>query len=187
VQQLLPPAVVPDEFMVGSIEKDVRWRFVRRVPDKTGRHKAASSSDLLTEFAAQVLESKIPGGGIMNAIPKKKYERAKRLLKKNMLQEVRQKTSSKTFDHFHQQIRKTLPTAFREVIGPAYIEAKGAVPAYGLKILKYHIHRKTIADWIKHEIETPCSVLNKRLMVSGFNDLVELQRSSSWWYDRLGD
>ena len=157
------------------------------MPDKTGRHKVASSSDLLTEFAAQVLENKVPGGGIMNAIPAKKYERAKRLLKTNMLQAVRQKTSSKRFDHFHQQIRKTLPTALREVIGPTYGQSKDAVPSNGLKVLKYHIHRKTVADWIKHEIETPCSKLNERLKASGFHELVELNRSSSWWYDRLGD
>jgi hypothetical protein len=68
---------VPDEFLVGSIEKDVRWRFVRRVPDKTGRHKAASSSDLLTEFAAQVLESKIPGGGNNECNPQEKVRTCK--------------------------------------------------------------------------------------------------------------
>jgi hypothetical protein len=73
--------------------------------------------------------------------------------------------------------RKLAEGALSTVIGPVYCAAKEK----GGISLRRAMDRSMFAKWVKAEIETGNSELNKQLNRNGFVDICGLKRSAQWW------
>lgn len=155
-----------------------RFRLVSKKPNaRTGRKHVSSSSDGIVDVAAAVERGLAQRVGIVQLLPAEIYSKARRLLENNELVEVDEKRTPRP--HLYQQrVRRAAKQALPTVIGPLYLEAFE-------HDLPRALSAKCLTDWIRAELTTPGSALNRALTEAGFDDLVELQRSDRWWLDSL--
>lgn len=161
--------------------KRLQFRLVSKKKNKrTGRQHVSSSSDGIVDYAAAVISGKMPLVGLPAVLPEKYSRRAKRLLLNNEVMEIAAKRTPRG-DQQRSKIHRDLKRAFPLVIGHVYKEEnKNKLSAASL------LSTKTRIPWIKSSLETPNSRLNRELSQAGYDDLVELKRSSRWWLDALG-
>lgn len=154
-----------------------RLRLVSASRLRKGPVRVASSSDGIVDVAAAVEVGLIDDVGIVALIPVKTRVRARRLLKSNVLRPIALKKNSLRGSHLNARQRELVREALATVIGPMYWAAK----AKGGMRFERAMDRTMFAKWVKTEIGTGKSRLNKELTRNGFLDICGLERSVQWW------
>lgn len=151
----------------------LRLRLVSSSRLRKGLLRTASSSDGIVDVAAAAIQGYVPDSGIVALIPQKTRLQARRLLKSNVLKPIKVRQSF----YSNKSLNEMLEKALSEVIGPMYWTQR---EKEGIRLARA-LDRMSIASWIKAEIETPCSALNKQLIKNRLDNICELKRSLQWW------